>query len=263
MDMGRPLRCWGLSAALVLGAIIGSGTLLSAASAKAQPARTTRIQLVDPVTRTGLATGYRIVRTVHHSHCIRGVSDVSGSLYTCGLTNENAGPCWPSAHLRQSSQAAAICLPHPWSKGVVRVEVDRPLARHHESIDLAHPWGFTLDTGVHCVVFGGAVGSFHGKLEFYDCPRRHYKLNALSPLHRTSPPWTADTVRFDRNYAHAKPGPTTAISITYYPTDHLRATPTSLAFTGPAMDIGAAELSGLACVLLGTILLAARRWRRT
>jgi hypothetical protein len=77
------------------------------------------------------------------------------------------------------------------------------------------------ETGVNCVVLGGAVGSFHGRLEFYTCP--HTKLNALSPLDRTSQPWTAQTVRFQRRWAHPTSGPTSLISIAYYPSDHIDA----------------------------------------
>jgi hypothetical protein len=97
----------------------------------------------------------------------------------------------------------------------------------------------------------------------YDCSRHHDKVDSLYPLHRTRQPWTAQTVRFTRNYTHPRRGPTEALSIAYYPTDVRNDVPATVPFTGPVVDIGSATLCAVALLLLGTVILSTTGSRRT
>jgi hypothetical protein len=253
----RNHTCWrGVTLALVF---MMTAPFESGSSAAGSSLNDTRIVLLDPVTASGLAPGYRIVRTVRRDRCGRGVEDVSDSLFTCGVSaHRQAGPCWPMPQRVRGSHRTAVCLQFPWSKRLVKVEVDQRLVpRRTGAAGGAYPWGVALTDGVECVVFGGAVGSFHGRLEFYNCP--HTRLNALSPLSRGQQPWTARTVRFRSHYTHPRKGPTSAISIAYYAADNSEAAARTLPFTGPAIDLGDAAPVGILCVLVGVALTAATK----
>jgi hypothetical protein len=203
--------------AVLAGIAAGLALLVPVGSVSAQPSsERTRIVVVDPVTAAGIAPGYQVVDTVHHSVCKRGVADISESLFTCWITQERStGPCWAAPRPTGSGQASALCLRYPWGNKLIRVDVTRPLRPHAGTTTTnGPPWGLRFMGGMYCDVFGGAVGSFHGSPEFYACP--HTRINALIPLDRTRALWTARTVRFGPNYSNPRKGRTREVSVAYF-----------------------------------------------
>jgi hypothetical protein len=167
-------------------------------NAQATTTRTAE-HVVDPVTATGIASGFRVISRVR-GDCWTS-SDVIAGAHRCISHNLIHDPCWfdPAA----TGRHIAVCPVSPSSRRLVKLHSRTRLPRFRTGpIHRAAPWGVTLANGWQCVFADGARDLYRGKTVNLSCgrhPGRHYVYlgGIYGPLHRSQQPWTASVAKFD------------------------------------------------------------------
>ena len=187
------------------------GIVLAHASPMSGSHEHTQAQVVDPVTRTGLARGYHVVRTDRirgDVDCTSGSETAVGDVYRCYDPKLGAqDPCWLDP--ADTSRHPAVCPTAPWSRRLIREHVEDRLAHlKRRKIDRRRePWGLQLGNGKRAVIFEGAHDTYRGRAVDYAIGylkdgRYHYWGGVLRGLHRRTEPWSADVVRYHRKGNH-------------------------------------------------------------
>lgn len=105
-------------AGLAIGTLIIGKLFIGSASATAAP---TRIVKISPVTSSdALKPGCTVGETHYGGRCEAG-SDVMSGVYRCFAGHGVYDPCWAE------SNTSVGCLPTPWSRRIVRINVTSAL----------------------------------------------------------------------------------------------------------------------------------------
>src|SRR4051794_27048783 len=125
-----PVRARGRAASIVALAIVGalalSGVVQASAATQNAAARDrTRVVVVHPVTRSGIARDYRVVTTRLHGQCVFASVVAAGQSYHCTSGNGLYDPCWADP---TEKTLAVLCLPYsPFSQRLIRIRMDKRL----------------------------------------------------------------------------------------------------------------------------------------
>jgi len=243
---------------LSLGSLLAAGAVAHADTPSPKPTGETSVELVQPVSKGGLAAGYKVVRTVPGG-CGRGSFVAPGDVYRCGFEPHRIiDPCLPVPLSSGKTANSVVCPRWPWSHQLVRLTLKRPLqlrpARH---VTYTTPWGLSLAGGVNCVAAGGAVASFHGRPAYFECPGHH--LAVLLGLDRRQQPWTAFAAHEHNKPPYFTDETRVVVSTVYYLNGGVRLTHGTLPFTGPTVPVVPAAAVGVLLVFIG---LAIRRLSR-
>ena len=155
----------------------------------------TEVQVIQPFTESGLATGYTRTESLIGS-CI-GPSLASpgrSDAWRCNIeaTGELRDPCFAQG---TSRQPALVCFRQPWSSGVAVYVLTGPLPEAKPSAGdptAAHPWGMELADGTRCLVVTGTPVTVAGQRITSTCNGSY---NAIGEVDRSQPVWTIQVVR--------------------------------------------------------------------
>jgi hypothetical protein len=188
------------------------------ASSRAAGVTHTVKHVVDPVTATGLATGYQIVKRIR-GDCWTGSEAVVGPS-RCMSHDLIHDPCWFDPAV--SNHHVVVCPVQPSSRHLIRLHSHTRVSRDKGGrIHHAWPWGVTLANGWQCATAEGARDSFRGKVVNWSCgrhPGRHYRYlgGIYGSLHRGHQPWRASFVIWHPKRGHYSNGGTITVSDVWY-----------------------------------------------
>ena len=178
--------------------------------------RETKVQEVSPVNSSGrIRSGFKITLQLN-GRCVAGSNVVSAPTYRCFAESSMYDPCWrvnPSSSIK-----AVVCLPIPWSRKVIKVNIGSALPETYGSKipNLELPWGIVLTSGVRCLAINGATGNFDGMGVHYAC-RGRGGLYLLDYPHREQSVWSIrSAIYHEKGYFTA--GPTMYLREAYFAT---------------------------------------------
>jgi hypothetical protein len=167
----------------------------STAASRTTVTHTTK-HVVDPVTATGIKSGYTVTKKVA-GKCWSD-SDVITGAHRCMSHNLIYDPCWYDP--ADATRHTVVCFTDPTSKKLIKLHSSTKLPHYSGGAYTASdPWAMRLANHWLCVFADGARSEYRGKTENWVCiknPGAHptYLGAIYGSLHRGAQPWSGSVV---------------------------------------------------------------------